>query len=152
MMTEEMRKAAEALGDLLKDSDEVKAANAAKAVYDNDEAVQQAIFEYNTQNAVLAKEYQKDEKDEVFMETVKKRIGELYNEIVNNPAYTAYVQAEEQIGNLMKEVNDELNFRITGSEYANAAITSTARNSAIMPSSIFLILALASAGAEASFP
>ena len=48
------------------------------------------------------------------METVKKRIGELYNEIVNNPAYTAYVQAEEQIGNLMKEVNDELNFRITG--------------------------------------
>ena len=66
MMTEEMRKAAEALGDLLKDSDEVKAANAAKAVYDNDEAVQQAIFEYNTQNAVLAKEYQKDEKDEVF--------------------------------------------------------------------------------------
>ena len=40
MMTEEMRKAAEALGDLLKDSDEVKAANAAKAVYDNDEAVQ----------------------------------------------------------------------------------------------------------------
>ncbi|MBD8960478.1 MAG: YlbF family regulator [Clostridiales bacterium] len=114
MMTEEMRKAAEALGDLLKDSDEVKAANAAKAVYDNDEAVQQAIFEYNTQNAVLAKEYQKDEKDEVFMETVKKRIGELYNEIVNNPAYTAYVQAEEQIGNLMKEVNDELNFRITG--------------------------------------
>ena len=114
MMTEEIRKMAEALGKLLKDSDEVKAAAAAKAVYDNDEAVQQAIFEYNTQNAVLAKEYQKDEKDEVFMETVKKRIGELYNEIVNNPAYTAYVQAEEQIGNLMKEVNDELNFQITG--------------------------------------
>ena len=114
MMTEEIRKMAEALGKLLKDSDEVKAATAAKAVYDNDEAVQQAIFEYNTQNAVLAKEYQKDEKDEVFMETVKKRIGELYNEIVNNPAYTAYVQAEEQIGNLMKEVNDELNFQITG--------------------------------------
>ena len=113
MMTEEIRKMAEALGKLLKDSDEVKAANAAKAVYDNDEAVQQAIFEYNTQNAVLAKEYQKDEKDEVFMETVKKRIGELYNEIVNNPAYTAYVQAEEQIGNLMKEVNDELNFQIS---------------------------------------
>ena len=67
MMTEEIRKKAEELGKLLKDSDEVKAANAAKAVYDNDEAVQQAIFEYNTQNAVLAKEYQKDEKDEVFM-------------------------------------------------------------------------------------
>lgn len=114
MMTDEIRKKAEELGKLLKDSDEVKAANAAKAVYDNDEAVQQAIFEYNTQNAVLAKEYQKDEKDEVFMETVKKRIGELYNEIVNNAAYTAYVQAEEQIGNLMKEVNDELNFQITG--------------------------------------
>ena len=114
MMTEEIRKKAEELGKLLKDSDEVKAANSAKAVYDNDEAVQQAIFEYNTQNAVLAKEYQKDEKDEVFMETVKKRIGELYNEIVNNAAYTAYVQAEEQIGNLMKEVNDELNFQITG--------------------------------------
>ena len=75
MMTEEIRKMAEELGKLLKDSDEVKAANAAKAVYDNDEAVQQAIFEYNTQNAVLAKEYQKDEKDEAFMETVKKRIG-----------------------------------------------------------------------------
>ena len=56
MMTEEIRKKAEELGKLLKDSDEVKAANAAKAVYDNDEAVQQAIFEYNTQNAVLAKE------------------------------------------------------------------------------------------------
>ena len=44
MMTEEIRKKAEELGKLLKDSDEVKAANAAKAVYDNDEAVQQAAF------------------------------------------------------------------------------------------------------------
>lgn len=114
MMTEEIRQKAEELGKLLKDSEEVKAANAAKTIYDNDAAVQQAIFEYNTQNAVLAQEYQKDEKDEAFIETVKKRIGELYNEIVNNPAYVAYARTEEQIGNLMKEVNDELNFQITG--------------------------------------
>ena len=114
MMTEEIRKKAEELGKLLKESEEVKAAEAAKAVYDNDETVKQAIFEYSTQNAVLAQEFKKDEKDEAFMESVKTRIGELYNEITNNPAYIAYVQAEERIGDLMKEVNDELNFQITG--------------------------------------
>ncbi|MBQ4599184.1 MAG: YlbF family regulator [Clostridia bacterium] len=113
-MTAEVLKEAQALGKLIAASEEVKAANAAKEAYDNDAAIQAAITEYNAHNKALAEEYKKSEQDEALMTSIKKRIGELYNDIVNNPVYIEFMNAQEAVGALMNEVNDEINFMITG--------------------------------------
>ena len=113
-MTTEILNEAQALGKLIAASEEVKAANAAKAAYDNDAAIQAAITEYNAHNKALSEEYKKSEQDEALMASIKKRIGELYNEIVNNPVYIEFMNAQEAVGVLMNEVNDEINFMITG--------------------------------------
>lgn len=113
-MTKEILAKAIELGKLIAESDEVKAANAAKEAYDNDPTVQAAIIEYNTHNKALAEEYKREEKDEALMTSIKNRIGELYNDIVNNPVYIAYMDAQEGVGQLMSLVNDEINFAVTG--------------------------------------
>ena len=60
-MTTEILNEAQALGKLIAASEEVKAANAAKAAYDNDAAIQAAITEYNAHNKALSEEYKKSE-------------------------------------------------------------------------------------------
>ena len=113
-MTTEILKLAKELGKLIAESDEVKAANAAKVAYETDASIQQAITEYNTHNKALAEEYKKPEQDEELMTSIKKRIGELYNEIINHPVYQSYMAAQEGVGELMSLVNDEINFEVTG--------------------------------------
>ena len=54
-----------------------------------------------------------------YMDTVRQKREEQFREAQADAAYNhhllqEHLQAEEQIGNLMKEVNDELNFQITG--------------------------------------
>lgn len=120
-MTTEILKEAQVLGKLIAASEEVKAANAAKEAYDNDAAIQAAITEYNAHNKALAEEYKKAEHDEALMTSIKNRIGELYNDIVNNPVYIAYMNAQEAVGTLMNRVNDEINFMITGERPSESA-------------------------------
>lgn len=120
-MTTEILKLAKELGKLIANSDEVKAANAAKEKYETDPTVQQAITEYNTHNKALAEEYKKTEQDEELMTSIKKRIGQLYNEIIGNPVYQEYMAAQEGVGELMNLVNDEINFEVTGERPSQSA-------------------------------
>lgn len=113
-MTKEILKEAQALGKLIAASDEVKAANAAKDAYENDKEMQALITEYNVNNKALAEEYKKSEHDEALMTSIKKRIGELYNQIMAHPVYVSYMTAQEGVGELMRLVNDEINFEVTG--------------------------------------
>ncbi len=120
-MTKEILKKAIELGKLIAESDEVKAARAAKEKYENDASIQAAITEYNAHNKALAEEYKREEKDEDLMNSIKKRIGELYNEIIGSPVYAEYMSAEEGVGQLMSLVNDEINFAVTGERPSESA-------------------------------
>ncbi len=122
-MTKEILKEAQALGKLIAASDEVKAANAAKDAYENDASIQAMITEYNVNNKALAEEYKKAEHDEALMTSIKKRIGELYNQIMEHPVYIAYMNAQEGVGELMKLVNDEINFEVTGERPSASSCT-----------------------------
>ncbi len=113
-MTKEILKEAQALGKLIAASDEVKAANAAKEEYESNAEIQALITEYNVNNKALAEEYKKAEHDEALMTSIKNRIGELYNLIMGHPVYVAYMSAQEGVGELMRLVNDEINFEVTG--------------------------------------
>ena len=120
-MTKEILEKAIELGKLIAESDEVKAAKAAKEKYDSDTSIQAAITEYNAHNKALAEEYKREVKDEDLMNSIKKRIGELYNEIIGSSVYAEYMSAEEGVGQLMSQVNDEINFAVTGERPSESA-------------------------------
>ncbi len=122
-MTKEILKEAQALGKLIAASDEVKAANAAKEEYDSNAEIQALITEYNVNNKALAEEYKREEKDEALMTSIKTRIGELYNMIMAHPVYVAYMSAQEGVGELMRLVNDEINFEVTGERPSASSCT-----------------------------
>lgn len=122
-MTKEILKEAQALGKLIAASDEVKAANAAKEEYDSNAEIQALITEYNVNNKALAEEYKREEKDEALMTSIKTRIGELYNKIMAHPVYVAYMSAQEGVGELMRLVNDEINFEVTGERPSASSCT-----------------------------
>lgn len=120
-MTKEILEQAKVLGKLIAASEEVKAANAAKEAYESDAEVQAMITEYNVNNKALAEEYKRAEQDEALMTSIKKRIGELYNQIMSHPLYNAYMQSQESVGALMNLVNDEINFEVTGERPSQSA-------------------------------
>lgn len=120
-MTKEILEQAKVLGKLIAASEEVKAANAAKEAYESNAEVQAMITEYNVNNKALAEEYKRAEQDEALMTSIKKRIGELYNQIMSHPLYNAYMQSQESVGALMNLVNDEINFEVTGERPSQSA-------------------------------
>ena len=112
MTNEEIMKKAHELGLLLKDTDEMRAADAAEEAFESDEALQGKIAEYSAQQESLAALAGTD--DKLAAAAVQARIDALYNEIINDPRYTAYSASQQAVAELMAQVNEEINFAITG--------------------------------------
>ena len=97
------------LGQLIKDSDEMKRMDTAEEHYNEDIELQAMVDEYNTSdNAMTSTD------DAAFIEVIKNRMTEIYNSITANPIYAEYMEAQEEIHRLMNTVNSEINFVVTG--------------------------------------
>ncbi|PKM63108.1 MAG: hypothetical protein CVU97_01755 [Firmicutes bacterium HGW-Firmicutes-21] len=78
---------------------------AAKEVYENDSFVVTKINEYNVQNSLLEQENAKADMDTLLIESLKKRIDELYNEITESASMKRMTAAEEKMGIIFSEIN-----------------------------------------------
>lgn len=78
---------------------------AAKEAYESDKFVITKINEYNVQSSLLEQESQKTEKDTLLIESLKKRVSELYNEITENATMKNMTAAEEKLGVIFNEIN-----------------------------------------------
>lgn len=92
----------------------------AKVAYENDEALQNALKEYEVQQNALQSEMIKDEKDAYTIDAINERINQLYNEIVSNPAFIRLNQLQLEVNELMNEVNNTITCAITGEDPASA--------------------------------
>ncbi len=72
------------------------------------------ITEYNAQQTALAKVYSDKEVDRELITAIEGRVNTLYLEITENEVYKEFVAAKEDIDGLIKSVNDEILFAITG--------------------------------------
>jgi cell fate (sporulation/competence/biofilm development) regulator YmcA (YheA/YmcA/DUF963 family) len=97
------------LGQLIKDSDEMKRMNIAEEHYNEDIELQAMVDEYNANDNAMA-----STDDASFIEVIKNRMTEIYNMITANPIYAEYMKAQEEIHRLMNTVNSEINFVVTG--------------------------------------
>ena len=102
------------LGKLIKTSEQYKKYEEADKAYDNDVELLKLISEYNAQREIVESEQRKPEPDQAIIETVEKRIHELYTDIVSNDTFKNYNDAQAAFNAYMQEVNAEITYNITG--------------------------------------
>lgn len=97
------------LGTMLKKTDVMRRAEAAEIAFHADAALQADINEYNAQQQAMI-----TTDDEDFKKAIRERVEALYQKIIAYPTYVEYLQANDAVTKLMGEVNEEINFAITG--------------------------------------
>ncbi len=113
-MTEEIMKAAHALGDLIKKDPVTAALDAAMEDYEKSEELMALIGEYNAHQELMMTSAEDASKDESVREKLTARMTELYNDVVEHPVYVAYMEAKDAFDALYSEVIGEVQFGITG--------------------------------------
>jgi cell fate (sporulation/competence/biofilm development) regulator YlbF (YheA/YmcA/DUF963 family) len=107
---------AHALGEEIAKSDEIRALELAKDVFEKDEELQAKMREYETERFLLGKELSKDsgDVDQNTVNALKAKVEELTREISKNTKYIAFSHAQNALNELMASVNAEIKFCITG--------------------------------------
>ena len=107
---------ANALGNEIAKSDEIKNLEAAKAAFESDTELSEMMKEYEAERLLLGQEFAKstEEADERAIANLRARIEELSKKISRNPLYIAFSEAQNAMNSLMASVNAEIKFCITG--------------------------------------
>ena len=104
------------LGKKLKDDERLVKLENAKKAYEEDPALQKAMLEYDVQQKAMQREVAKPDRDLHFIETIQRRIDDLYREITENPVFAELNRAQAEVNELMNSVNQTIMTQITGEE------------------------------------
>ena len=104
------------LGNKLKEDPRLIALEEAKAAYEKDPQLQKYMLEYDVQQKAMQREIAKPERDMLFIETIQKRIDDLYKLITENPAFAELNRTQAEVNDLMNRVNQTIMTQITGEE------------------------------------
>ena len=107
---------AAALGQKLKDDARLVALDAAKTAYEENKELQTYLVEYDVQQRAMQKAVMQDERDMDLIESIQRRIDELYELIVKNSAFEELNRAQAVVNELMNSVNQTIMTQITGEE------------------------------------
>lgn len=102
------------LGETIKTSSVYARYEAADKAFRESGDINRLITEYNAQQTALAKVYANKEVDRELITAIEGRVNTLYFEITENEIYKEFVEAKDDIDALIKSVNDEILFAITG--------------------------------------
>lgn len=114
--TVEIIEMAQALGLRIRSSNEGVRFEEAKAAYESNIEINNALMEYQIQQDLLSKQEDEDGEpmDEQTLTRVNDRINELYEFIVNHEAYKEYENAQKELNELITRVNSTIVAQITG--------------------------------------
>ena len=89
---------------------------AAKAAYEANGELRDALYEYEAQRSILSDEYQKPdgERNEGLVKLARERMDQLAKQIVAAEEYRDYTAAEQDVNRLMQEVNSEIGSIVFG--------------------------------------
>ncbi len=114
-MTEIIEKAKE-LGALLQGSEQIMKYNAAKAAYDQDEAVQKLVQEFNLHRMTMMSLSDAEEQEPERIAEIEERIKGVYEKIMANEKMIAMQESAKAVEELMGQVNGVISFYVTGEE------------------------------------
>ena len=89
---------------------------AAKAAYESNAELRDALYEYETQRSILSDEYQKPdgERNEGLVTLARERMDQLAKQIVAAEEYRDFTAAEQEVNRLMQTVNNEITAAVFG--------------------------------------
>lgn len=102
------------LGELLKDSEQVKAFNAARLAYDENKEIQELLGQFNIHKMSIAALSKQDNPDENRIAQHEEKLNEIYGKIMESELMTAYQQKSQAVEQLLAEINNILNFYVSG--------------------------------------
>lgn len=114
MITKEMVGTLKILAAEIKETEAYKTYSAALDTYTRSEKLNRMVFEYNVHQQAISEEYKKDEPDSGVIESINKRMNELYAEIMEDEDYKAFFAAQSEYEKLMNAVNSELDYQLSG--------------------------------------
>ena len=110
----EIMELAAKLGQAIKADERIAKMNEAREAYEKDEKIGELMVEYAAQQNALAEAYKLDPVDSAVVSAIEGRLQAIVNEVTNNPAFIALNAAQEEVNKLMQEVNEEIEYQITG--------------------------------------
>ena len=114
MATSEIFTKAMELGKLIKEDERIKALEAAKKAYDEDEIIGKLTVEYEIQQRALATAYGEIERDQAVIDAINGRINDIYEKVITTDAYKAYEAAQNRVNELMQQVNATIQYEVSG--------------------------------------
>lgn len=114
IMSDEMTKAVEELGKLMREDPRYKALIDAEERYNNDPEMTRLVTEYNVQQTALTAQYAEKKRDEELIHAIENRIGEIYDAVTKNEMYEEYLRAKADYDELYSQMSTQLEFAITG--------------------------------------
>ncbi len=115
-ITMEIFELAAELGKKLKDDARLIALEEAKKAYEADPKLQKYLLEYDVQQKAMQREVAKPDRDMLFIETIQRRIDELYRMISEDPTFAELNRVQAEVNDLMNRVNQTIMTQITGEE------------------------------------
>lgn len=123
MENSEVFRLATELGKALKEDERLIRLADAKKAYQNDEAVQSALREYEADQQAIQDELVKPDKDMLLVDRLQTRTEELYRQITGAESFLALNEAQKTVNDLMNAVNNTITFTVTGEMPAWARMT-----------------------------
>ncbi len=114
-MTEIIEKAKE-LGALLQSSEQILKYNAAKAAYEQDDAVQKLVQEFNLHRMTMMSLSEAEEQDAERIAEVEERIKGVYEKIMANEKMQVMQETAKAVEEMMGQVNGVISFYVTSEE------------------------------------
>ena len=112
-LSKEITETVTKLADLIKSDPRYGAVMEAQKAYTEDAQISRLLTEYNVQQAALA-EASKGEQDVQLVESIRRRLEELYHQVVENPVYLAYKEASDAYNAFYQSVSQELELALNG--------------------------------------
>lgn len=107
---------AKELGALLQESEQVQKYNAAKAAFEQDEATQKMVQEFNLHRMTMMTLGGGENPDEERIKEVEERLKDVYGKIMESASMKEMQEAGKAVEEMMGQVNGVLSFYVTGEE------------------------------------
>ncbi len=108
-----IKEKAQELGELIKNSEEFKNLKLAEQVQNSDEKAQELLQEFNLKRMNLARNLHNGE---ITQEEAMKQSQADFDALAENDIISAYLEAKNAFDAIVEEVNQTLNYYITGQE------------------------------------
>ena len=107
-----MEKATE-LGEMIKNSEQMKAMKEAEEIQTKDEEATKLIQEYNLKRMNIARDMHEEK---ITQDEAVKLSHEAYDALLENDVIAAYIRTKDEFNDFIQKINDILTYYITGEE------------------------------------